>query len=461
MHNGTAYCLMAAFTLASSARAQALVVPDVPVTTYSLTNGLRIVLQPTPSAPRVVGAVEYRVGEPDSPPGYEGLAHVVEHMTYRGSRHTKEYEGLAVFDRTGGSAHASTHADRTVYSASFDTSEIEKFLWIESERMGFTLEAMTEDALEAELEIVDLERLLRGSTLGYPYLDETVAHAAYPETHPYHRISERYDDAADFELKHVQWFFQTHYRPNNATLVLTGNFEPLNARRLIAKYFAPLRALPPLVSRAEAPAIEFGGQERHQIGVAQGPLEVCMVWMVPCTRQNFCTDLEVLVPLLGSGDDSPLVAGLVGTKLATNVALELVPRAQHMEVQLRVTLPEQGKTAPVVETIDAVLRQHAIPEAWSLALVEQGKLALATRFFESLEFSWSRAALLLQPDFALTAYLDRVLAATPASVARAVTEYMPLDRRLIVETVVVWRAGAKGELIHRGGNLNAKVVPLP
>jgi zinc protease len=222
---------------------------DLPqIERFRLANGLDVVLERNHRQPRVAVVMAYDVGSRDDPPGYAGLAHLVEHLTYRGSRHLGSYQGPDLLEAAGaGEMNGKTEADRTVYYAVVPAGALELALFIESERMAFTLEAFNERAFELERSIVANELRLRDSVelrfFGY------MRTALYGEDHPYARSSEADQDLDHIKLSDAAWFFQAAYRPDRAHLVVVGNFEPNVVKALIARYFGSVQnpAAPALV----------------------------------------------------------------------------------------------------------------------------------------------------------------------------------------------------------------------
>jgi predicted Zn-dependent peptidase len=230
-------------------------VEQPPATRFRLPNGLDVVLQPNRRQPQVAVLVAYDVGHRDAPPGYEQLAHLVEHMSYRASRHLGPLEGWAALRAAGAHhQHGLTGTDMTVYETVLPSAALATALWVESERMAFSLERFDQQALDIERRIVESERRLREGW--HDAFQRNLFVAMYGADHPYAADIWAADLNA-IKLSHVQGFFQRGYRPDNARLVVTGDFDAAAAKDLIQKYFGsivgPRGAVPraPLERRAQ------------------------------------------------------------------------------------------------------------------------------------------------------------------------------------------------------------------
>jgi zinc protease len=200
--------------------------------------------------------VAYEMGWRDDPVGYGELAHLVEHMTYRGSLHLGALGGLDLLERLGATAqNGVTFPDYTLYLALVPSSALGNALWVESERMAFTLERFDEESLELERNIVKNEGLLRMGP------DQLLEYHAWREIfgggHPYTRPPHPGQDLDAIDLSHVQWFFQQSYRPSNARLILVGDFDTRRARELVERYFGPVVNPPLRVQRRNATTRPF------------------------------------------------------------------------------------------------------------------------------------------------------------------------------------------------------------
>ena len=226
-------------------------VPDVEVESYKLENGLTVVLHEDHKAPLVSVHVTYNVGSKDDPPGRTGLAHLFEHMMFEGSEHSDGiYHGPLYKYMTD--SQGTTSEDETVYTQSVTSNALECVLWLEADRMGFLLRSVTQAKLRGVREVVKNERRETLDDLPRGEVEETVRRALYPPGHPYrHATLGRVDDLSAARLVDLFRFSRKYYRPNNAFLCIAGDFEPLQTRLWIDKYFGPLDGGPPAKPRSQ------------------------------------------------------------------------------------------------------------------------------------------------------------------------------------------------------------------
>ncbi|HVR99248.1 MAG TPA: pitrilysin family protein, partial [Thermoanaerobaculia bacterium] len=239
--------------------------PDLPFERHSLPNGLRVVLHPDSSLPLVTVNLWYHVGSKNERPGRTGFAHLFEHMLFQGSQHVGTNEHFRHVQQVGGVANGSTWYDRTNYYETLPASHLDLGLWLEADRMGWLLPAMTAEKLEMQRQVVMNERRQRIENQPYGLAGERLRELLYPPDHPYHWPVIGYmDDIAAATLDEVQAFFRTYYAPNNAVLTLAGDFDPEDALRKVEAWFGEIPAGPP-VPPVSAPLAPLGGERREVI----------------------------------------------------------------------------------------------------------------------------------------------------------------------------------------------------
>lgn len=223
-------------------RTHHLLRPELPkLEHHQLTNGLRVFLQEDHSLPLVAINLWYDVGSKNERPGLTGFAHLFEHMLFQGSAHVDTNGHFAHIQQVGGVANGSTWYDRTNYYETLPSNALELGLWLESDRMGFLLEALDEEKLATQKSVVLNERRQRVDNAPYGRSSERLNELLYPADHPYHWPVIGYDeDIRAATLEQVHDFFRTYYRPNNAVLTLVGDLEPGAAIALVEQYFGEL-----------------------------------------------------------------------------------------------------------------------------------------------------------------------------------------------------------------------------
>ena len=260
---GWAFVATAALAIGASAQARGddrkPQIPDLKVETYSLPNGLEVILHEDHTTPVVGVNLWYKVGSKDEKEGRTGFAHLFEHLMFQGSKnHDSEYFGP--IEKVGAQINGSTNTDRTNYFENVPSNALELALWLESDRMGFLLPALTQEKLDNQRDVVKNERRQRVDNVPYGQAMETLLRALYPKDHPYHHsVIGSMADLSAAGLEDVSAFFRTYYSPNNASLCIAGDFRPDEAKKLVEKYFGPLpkgpevAKIPPQVPTLSAP----------------------------------------------------------------------------------------------------------------------------------------------------------------------------------------------------------------
>lgn len=218
-----------------------------PIQIHRLDNGLTVVLAPDHEVPVVAVNLWYGVGSRNERAGRTGFAHLFEHMMFQGSRHVPKNVHFEEVERAGGSLNATTWFDRTNYFETLPSHQLELALWLESDRMGFFLDALTPETLENQQGVVLNERKERYENQPYGDWDERMLRMLWPPEHPYHHtvIGEAADIAAA-TVDDVKDFFRTYYVPNNAVLTLAGDLDPTEALACVNRWFGPIPAGPPI-----------------------------------------------------------------------------------------------------------------------------------------------------------------------------------------------------------------------
>ena len=222
-----------------------MTVPTVRYTDERLPNGLRLVISEDHLVPVVAVNIWYDVGSKHEQPGKTGFAHLFEHVMFQGSRHVAKAEHIALVQAAGGSMNGTTWLDRTNYYETMPSHQLELALWLEADRMGTLLEALSQENLDNQRAVVKNEKRSSYDNQPYGTWQEKLLGHIYPEGHPYHHptIGSMEDlDAAS--LEDVAAFFRTYYAPNNAVLSIVGDVDPGQARAWVERYFGPLAGQP-------------------------------------------------------------------------------------------------------------------------------------------------------------------------------------------------------------------------
>jgi predicted Zn-dependent peptidase len=240
---------------------------QIPIETFTLENGLFVTLSEDHTAPIVAVNLWYHVGSANERSGRTGFAHLFEHMLFQGSASVGANEHFELVQRAGGTLNGSTWLDRTNYYETVPSNQLELALWLEANRMGYLLPAMTQQKLDTQRDVVQNER--RWSMDNQPYGSwwERLPALCFPPSHPFHHslIGSMSDlDAAS--LEDIEQFFTTYYTPDNAVLSIAGDFDRGDARRLVERHFGPIprgAGKPPLPDMTLPPTL--GGPLREVV----------------------------------------------------------------------------------------------------------------------------------------------------------------------------------------------------
>ncbi|MDH3552072.1 MAG: insulinase family protein, partial [Gammaproteobacteria bacterium] len=213
----------------------------IPYRKYQLENGLTVILHEDLSDPLVHVDVTYHVGSGREEVGKSGFAHFFEHMMFQGSENVGDEQHFKIVSEAGGTLNGTTNTDRTNYFQTVPANQLEKMLWLEADRMGFLLDAVTQEKFEVQRETVKNERGQRVDNQPYGQLTERVNEALYPEGHPYSWQTIGYiEDLNRVNVNDLKAFFLRWYGPNNATLTIGGRYDEAQALTWIKKYFGPI-----------------------------------------------------------------------------------------------------------------------------------------------------------------------------------------------------------------------------
>jgi zinc protease len=434
--------VLLALVTACTASAQTL--PKISFEKYTLANGLQVILSVDRKIPAVNVNLWYHVGSKNEAPGKTGFAHLFEHMMFQGSKHVVgEYLQLA--EQAGanlraGGVNGTTSQDRTNYFETVPSSSLEYALWLESDRMGFLDDALTEEKFRNQQDVVKNEKR-QGDNNPYAVLQYLVSENLYPVGHPYaHTVIGSIDDLTNATLDDVRSFFNTWYVPNNCTLTLVGDFDPAEAKQLIKKYFGPLAPGEPL-SRpgVNIPVLASTKRVHAKDRSPQGLL--VLVYPTPQMFSREEAPLDAAATVLGGGKSSILYKRLVRElELATSVAVynscseisgEFTIRVQARPgkslEEIRTVIDEEiaafAKRGPTPEDLQRERAQRAMDFISGLERIG-GFGGVADRLNQYNTF-------LGTPDYFQQDY-DRYMKVTAADVTREFTRWIAQAHRLEV-----------------------------
>ena len=285
----------------------------IPIETYRLPNGLLVSLSEDLTARQVAENLWYHVGSANERAGRTGFAHLFEHMLFQGSAHVEANEHFELIQRAGGTLNGSTWLDRTNYFETVPSNQLALALWLEADRMGQLLPAMTQQKLDTQRDVVMNER--RWSVDNQPYGTwwERLPALAYPPEHPFHHsLIGSFEDLEAAQLDDVAQFFATYYTPDNAVLSIAGDFDPAEARVLVDQFFGPIppgQGRPPLPEMSLPP--KFGEWKRAIVPDAVMLPRLFLAFRIPPFGTPAHDAASVAGAVLGLKKGSRLYRGLV------------------------------------------------------------------------------------------------------------------------------------------------------
>src|SRR5688572_18347113 len=289
----------------------------IPYEKYVLPNGLTVVVHEDHSDPVVYVDVTYHVGSAREEIGKSGFAHFFEHMMFQGSDHVGDEQHFKIVSDAGGTLNGSTNRDRTNYFETVPSNQLEKMLWLEADRMGFLLDAVTQQKFEIQRATVKNERGQNYDNRPYGLVSETYSRNLYPYGHPYSWMTIGYiEDLNRSNVNDLKNFFLRWYGPNNATLSIGGDVQPAQVLKLVEKYFGSIPKGPE-VKPVVVPAVNFQGNRyiSYVDNYAKVPLLVVVYPTVPNYHKDMAA-LACLAQVLGQGKNSLLYQNLVKKQLA-------------------------------------------------------------------------------------------------------------------------------------------------
>lgn len=420
---------------------------DIPFEKYQLENGLEVILHRDSSLPMVAVNLWYHVGPSNEPKGRSGFAHLFEHLMFEGSKHVgRRFDSL--MESSGATrVNGTTSWDRTNYFETVPREHLELALWVEGDRMGFMLDAITPERLEVQRGVVKNER--RQSLENAPYGPSSLAltDAMFPDGHPYHgAIIGSMKDLDAAKMKDVEQFFRAYYAPSNATLTLAGDFEPAQVKTWIEKYFGTLPKRPkPAAPTTKTPPLD------QQIRVeVEEPVELAKVsfgWITPATYGPDHEPLEVLAAVLAGGKASRLYRALiVEQKLASEIEANLDPnqlcsmfnvgavaasgkKSADLEAAMDKVLGDVAKNGPTAAELERAQKRLLVNLESDLQLLnggdgESGRAGLLQRFNHYLG----------DPNH-LGTYRANLKKVTAEDVKRVASTHLPSNARVVVTTL--------------------------
>ena len=366
----------------------------IPIDTYQLPNGLRVTLSEDHTAPIVAVNLWYHVGSANERAGRTGFAHLFEHMLFQGSAHVGSNEHFELVQRAGGTLNGSTWLDRTNYFETVPSNQLALALWLEADRMGNLLPAMTQQKLDTQRDVVKNER--RWSVDNQPYGSwwEKLPALCFPPEHPFHHsLIGSMEDLDAASLPDVAGFFATYYTPDNATLTIAGDFDAAETRALVERYFGPIprgAGRPPLPDMSVAPS--FGEPRREVVADDVMLPRLFLAFRSPHFGSDDYWAASVCGAVLGMGKGSRLYQALVRERqVAADATAFTYDLTKGSDLLIADVTARPETTADALERAVAVEVDRLQNDGVTTDEVERAVALIETSLVVALQSAGSRA----------------------------------------------------------------------
>src|SRR5262245_21420283 len=371
---------------AAPAAAVARDLPSIRFERYTLKHGFQVILVEDHRLPLVAVNIWYRVGAANESPGLTGFAHLFEHMMFAGTKHIARGLSERLLEGAGGTeSNATTSFDRTNYFDTVPSNQLELALWTHADRMGYLLDALDQTALANQQDVVRNELRQNFENRPYGIVDLAIYRMLFPAGHPYRgAVIGTHADVQAAKLEDLKRFFKLYYAPNNASLVIAGDFEPAAARGLVEKYFGSFRRGPE-VPRAKVVTPAITAERRAVIRDRVELERVSFAWLTPAAYAPGDAELDIAAQVLGGGKSSRLYKKLVyELQIAQDVSAWQSSHKLVSVFSVEVTARPGRKAAELEAVLEAELKRFR-EEGPTDREVERAKNAIETGFVHGLE----------------------------------------------------------------------------
>ena len=415
---------------------------DIPFSKHTLANGLDVLLHEAHGCPIIAVNIWYHVGSKNEQPGHTGFAHLFEHLMFEGSQH-HDSGFFQPLQAAGASLNGSTNSDRTNYWEVVPVSALELALWMESDRMGFLLPALTEQKFNNQRDVVLNERRQNYENRPYGLASMAMLATLFPGDHPYHWTT--IGEIADLKTAKVEEahdFFRRYYHPANASISLAGDFDSDAALALVRSYFESIPAGPRVDPVKHTAALD--GERRIYLEDRVELPRLYLAWITPAMFATDDAELDLAADILANGKTSRLYRRLVfEERLATDVSASQNSREMSSYVQLSATAAPGHTLTELHQAIDEELEKLAA-EGPGVDELERGRMLAETHFMQRLQtvggFGGKSDQLnaynvfLGRPDYFIED-LSRYERVTPESLRQTTARYLLSRGRMVMSVV--------------------------
>jgi zinc protease len=419
---------------------------SVPYEMFTLPNGLTVILNEDHSVPKVAVNIWYHVGSSYEKPGRTGFAHLFEHLMFEGSGHVKPGQFDNLLEAAGGSNNGSTTEDRTNYYEEVPSNALDLPLYLESDRMGYLLDIVTPQTVDSQRDVVKNELRQRYQNAPYGQAFLRMTELLYPKDHPYHWPVIGYmDDLSAASQDDVIDFFKKYYAPGNASLVISGDITPAEARKRVEYWFGDVKP-GPRIPLLKVPAAELTGVIKETLQDRVQLPRIYLAWLTPGLYEPGDAELDMVSRVLAGGKSSRLYKRLVyDLQIAQDVnAAQNSSRFGSIYTIVVTARPSQDPPDQVLARLTAVVDEEldklraTPPEARE---VERARNSIEASFYSNIETVAGKADQLNayftatgNPDY-FAEDLGRYQSLAPDDLQAAIKHWLPADRRLELSIV--------------------------
>ena len=430
------------FLLTFAAHAAAPAPADLPkinIHKFTLENGLEVIMVEDHRLPVAAVNIWYHVGAANEEAGRTGFAHLFEHMMFAATKHIPRGAADQLLEGAGASdSNGSTSFDRTNYYDTVPAHQLELALWIHADRMGYLLDVLDQTALANQQDVVRNERRQTHESRPYGIVEEALWHQLFPKEHPYHAvIIGSHADIQAATFGDIKNFFKTYYRPNNATLSIVGDIDPIKARKQVEKYFGSFQR-GPAVKPVAMPAPKITAERRAVIEDRVELERVIMGWHTPKIYAPGDAELSLAGQVLGSGKSSRLYRSLVYEK---QIAQDVSAAQDSLQLGSVFTVDVTARPGHTAKEIEAAIDEEleklrAAPV--SGPELEQARNTIETGMIAGIEKVGGLADLLNQYNHYTgdPGYFDKEIATyrkvTPEQIREVVNAQLRRSARVVI-----------------------------
>ncbi|HET9456470.1 MAG TPA: pitrilysin family protein [Candidatus Limnocylindrales bacterium] len=419
-------------------------IPTVSFTDERLPNGLRLIIAEDHLAPVVAVNLWYDVGSKHEVPGKTGFAHLFEHVMFQGSRNVAKAEHIALIQAAGGTMNGTTWLDRTNYFETVPSHQLELALWLEADRMGTLLDALSQENLDNQREVVKNEKRWSYDNRPYGSWNEKLQAHLFPPEHPYHHTTiGSMEDLDAASIEDVSEFFRTYYAPNNAVLSIVGDVDADAARGWVERYFGGIPANPAIPALGDLSLPPVLGDERREVVPDRVPLpRVYVAFRAPVFGDPRLDALDIAAQVLAGGKGSRLHRRLVrDERIAQDVALFSLGFVGGASIAagwatVRPGVQPSRVEGAIHEELERIGRDAVSDDELerARALIESDELGALGRVEERADRLSMYATLFDDPDL-INRMLGRYLAVTADDIRSAAAAVFRPDNRVVLTYV--------------------------